>query len=185
MHLPSSVLDLGGSKKILNSVDKGEIIWYGSNQVPSGLYMIFSVEREPSIPAALFEIWRFQGGYDHYFTRFLANDFALNELVDVYTPVVHTGVIESFTSYRPKNQGLTDKEEFHFDMKPKETRQEPDSEFSYPYTAEVKFGEEKREVILTQWTPQQKVPILKLKVGTQIEVWQVDEVFTMMKILKL
>lgn len=179
------LLDFSTQQKLLSMVEAGDIIRYGTNQVPEAIYYVFSKEMDKTIPAALFEVWKFVGGYDHYFTRFLANDFELTKAVEVFPPKKHTVTIEQILAYRPPTEGLTDKEEFHFDVDAKETSPDKTGKFSLPYAATVTIDNEPREIILTQWTPLQKVPIDRIREGSIVEVWEVDGFLTMMKVLRL
>ncbi len=140
---------------------------------------------DTSIPAALFEVWKFRGGYDHYFTRFLANDFELNKRVDYFVPREHVVQIKEITAYRGPTEGLSEKEEFHFDVDAQEIRGHPEGKFRIPYLARVELNGQDEEIILTQWTPLQNVPVERIKAGTIIEVWEVSDDYTMMKVVKL
>ncbi len=179
------LLDFSTQRKLLSMVEAGDIIRYGTNQVPEAIYYVFSKEMDKTIPAALFEVWKFVGGYDHYFTRFLANDFELTKAVEIFSPKKHAVTIDRILAYRPPTEGLTDKEEFHFDVDAKETSPEPLGKFTIPYAATVTLDGEPREIILTQWTPLQQVPITRIREGTTVEVWEVDGFLTMMKVLRL
>ncbi len=179
------ILDFSSNRKLLSMVEKGDLIRYGTNQVPNAIYYVFSKEEDRSIPAALFEVWKFVGGYDHYFTRFLANDFDMNKSVEIFIPKRHRVRIEEILLYRPPTEGLTEKEEFHFDVDAKETSPERKGKFTIPYLAEIVIEDERHELILTQWSPLQNIPIDRIRKGSVVEVWEVDGYLTMMKVVSL
>lgn len=178
-------LNLDKSKKLLMKLENLDVIRYSSDRVPDGKYVVFNIDKDVTIPAILCEIWAFEGRFDHAFHRFIENDINVNKVVDFYKPKKHTGIIKKIVNYRDARSDLSDKEIFHFDLEPREILEEPSGECVHPYELTVTIGEKMEQLILPQWTPIQKIPVDKIKPGTTVEIWEVEGVFVIMKVLKL
>ncbi len=178
-------LDLTSSSKLLMKLEKLDVIRYRSDRVPDGIYVVFDIDKDITIPALMCEIWAFEGKFDHAFHRFLENDINVNKAVKVYRPKLHTGVVKKILNYRDARSDLSDKEIFHFDLDPLEIREEPEGECVHPYELLVDIGGEEWKLIIPQWSPLQKLPVDRIKEGTSVEIWEVDGVFTIMKVLRL
>lgn len=178
-------IDIYTSQKLLMHVEKHDIIRYSAERIPDAIYVVFDVDKNPSLPALMCEIWAFEGGYDHAFHRFLEGDINVNKAVPAYEHQEWMGEILAITEYRAPREDLTDKEEFHFDPVPHEVSTEPSANVSIPYKVLLKKDMEELELIIPQWTPLQQIPLDKIREGTVVQGWLVEGVHTIMKVLRL
>lgn len=184
IHMSIDFIDLTEKSKFLAKVSQYEVIRFENDRIEDDYYVVFKNEQHPTEPFIVVELWQFEGGYDHRFHRFLEQDAGLNVTVDVYTPKVYHVPVQEIISYRTES-GLTDKEEFFFNITADSTQAQPDTKYRYPYELKVAINGNEEHIIATQWTPLQKIPVEKMQVGSVIEVWEIDEIYTMMKILQV
>jgi hypothetical protein len=184
--MSSDLIDLGSNTKILSQLEKQDIIYFGSRQIPENYYFVFDIDKELSIPALVVEIWGFDGGYDHEFHRFLENDMNVNKSVPYFKPVEREAEVIKIVNYRsdPPDH-LSEKEIFHFNMVPDQLSVDKTNDFNYPYELIIDTEGTKIQVVLPQWTPLQNIPTDRVKVGTRLLVWTVKDITTVMKVLKL
>ena len=81
---------------------------------------------------------------------------------------------------------LCKKEEMFFDLWPEKTSDVKDEIFQIPYEIIIRFeNDEIKKYILPVWTPIQRLPIDKVKVGSVLEVWQANGIENIMRVLQV
>lgn len=166
------------------NLKKLDIIIYDSINNAQDHYLVYNVDKDSKIPAILLQLWKFRGGYDHSVVNIIESDFGVNKQVSIYKPKIHSEKIIQFSSYRPKNSGLSNKEEFFFDISPKS--ESKNSMKSHPIPFKVVVSNFiNTEIIIPSWTPVQMIPLDRIKEGSTVEVWEVGEIINIMKVLKL
>ncbi|MHA2097519.1 MAG: hypothetical protein ACW99A_02425 [Candidatus Kariarchaeaceae archaeon] len=169
----------------LVQLKKYDIIEYGNENVSTSTFVVFDKSMDEEIPALLLQLWKFDGGYDHSFVNAMELDFGLNKRVKHYIPKIHKIKIDKIISYRSDQSSLSEKEQFFFDLWASETSEVLSNEFPIPYKINSIIQNEVKEIIIPSWTPLQKIPIYRVKEGSMIEVWSINNTFTVMKVLKL
>ena len=73
-----------------------------------------------------------------------------------------------------------------FDLWPEKTSDVKDEIFEIPYEIIIRFeNDEIKKYILPVWTPIQRLPIDKVKVGSVLEVWQANGIENIMRVLQV
>lgn len=170
---------------LLSKVQKFEVIKIGTNQIHFANYVVIDKDIDESIPAVLLQLWRFDGGYDHAVVNLLESDLGVNSMVKSQSPSKFQTKIEEILSYRSNQSALTEKEEYFYDVYPETTSSSISNEFTIPYQCKVKVNNDIKTVILPSWTPLQNLPLDRLKSDSVLEIWAVEDIFTVMKVLKL
>ncbi|MHA2169743.1 MAG: hypothetical protein ACXAB7_07615 [Candidatus Kariarchaeaceae archaeon] len=169
----------------VNSLEKFDIIKYASEQVKNNYYMVFATEKDETVSSLFLQLWRFDGGYDHAFINILESDFGLNKQVPVFIPDITQARIKAIHSYRPEKSTYTDKEEFFFDAWPESENKEKDEIHTLPFRCRAQLGGSEVDLIIPSWTPLQKIPVDRITEGSQVELWKVEEITNLMKVVKL
>ena len=185
MLFSMNIINLDVNSKLLTNINRLDIIQYKSDRIPDGIYIIFSIEKDMTLPVIICEVWAFTGGYDHRFHRFLENGLGINKSITTHPYTKFHAKILTIKKYRALRHDLTEREEFHFDVPPHKTSSIRDIECNLPYIVIIGDDENTHELILPKWTPLQKLPIERVQIGTLVEVWQVNTAKTVMKIVKL
>ena len=179
------ILDKISKNRSISNLQKYDIIKLSTNDNQIDCYMVYEIEKDMNIPAVLLQLWKFEGGYDHMFINTLENDLNINTHVPVMIPLKIYGKIKKITSYRPEKSGLTEKEEFFFDVWPKSESPKIDNVHTLPYKCKITYQDQIKELILPSWTPLQKLPLDKIKIGSVLEIWETDNISTIVKVQKL
>lgn len=170
---------------LLSKVQNLEVIKLGTNQIQFANYVVIDKDIDESIPAVLLQLWRFDGGYDHAVINLLESDLGVNSMVKSVSPQKFQAKVEEILSYRSNQRKLTEKEEYFYDVHPDVTSNTISGEFTIPYQCKVKLNDENKIVNLPSWTPLQNLPLERLKSGSILEIWSIDNVLTVMKVIKL
>ena len=169
----------------LGHVEKFDVIEYGNESLEESIFVVFNINKDESIPAVLLGLWKFKGGFDHAFSNVMEVDFNVNKRVKYLVPKINVVEILKITSYRTINTNLTDKEMFFFDVMPDETSKTKSNEFSIPFQCSILIDDREHEVLLPSWTPIQKLPLEKIELRSKIEIWNVENELTVMRVIKL
>lgn len=178
-------LDIGQTRG-LGNLAPNDIIEFESDFVDLDIFMVQSIEKDDDIPALLLQLWQFEGGYNHAFKNVMENDFGINTQVPYFSPTQQAAVIEEFISYRPKESGYSKKEELFFDVWAEDTSNEQNDQYPLPYEVKIRFENgTTATLILPTWTPLQRLPLDRVKTGTEVEVWTVKDITNIMKVNQL
>lgn len=170
----------------LGDLQKNDIIDFESQFINKDTFMVLSVEKDEEIPVILLQLWQFRGGYNHAVKNVMENDLGVNTPVPYYEPIKSIGVVEEIVNHRPKESGFSKKEEMFFDLWPEQTSDVKDEIFEIPYEIILRFeNDEIKKYILPVWTPIQRLPIDKVKVGSVLEVWQANGIENIMRVLQV
>ena len=170
----------------LGDLQKNDIIDFESQFINKDTFMVLSVEKDEEIPVILLQLWQFKGGYNHAVKNVMENDLGVNTPVPCYEPIKSIGVVEEIVNHRPKESGFSKKEEMFFDLWPEKTSDVKDEIFEIPYEIILRFeNDEIKKYILPVWTPIQRLPIDKVKVGSVLEVWQANGIENIMRVLQV
>ncbi len=172
------------SVKLVSNLQKYDAIEYSSEQINLDKFIVYSIEKDLSIPALLLQIWKFNGGYDHAVYNVVENGFTVNKPVKILSPKKLIAKIEKIINFR-KEEYVPERQKFLTDIYPDILSPEKTEEFNIPYTCIVSIGSTELTLNIPEWTPFQKLPVTKLKIGSIVEVWDLDNNFGIMKALKL
>lgn len=178
-------LDITENTRSLSNLELLDIIDYEGEYIELDRFIVLSIDRDDTIPAMLIQLWKFRGGYNHAISNVMQNDLGMNKQVPFYEPMKSQAKITKIIQYRPKESGLSKKEEFFFDLKPKSVSPHPNTTHPLPFKVEVQIGEELQELIIPEWTPVQKLPLDRVKEGTIVELWTVENETNIMRVLKI
>ena len=178
-------LDNLTSSRPLSTLQRGDTIEYMSDYIPKDIFVIYDIDMDNSIPALLVQMWKFQGGFDHGVYNIVVNDLEVNKMVSILNPTTHQAKIGSIINFRTENDNLTDKERFIMNVKPDKTQEINDEIFTLPYECNVIINGEQIRLNIPSWTPLQKLPVDRMKVGSLVEIWEINSKLTIMKTLKL
>lgn len=173
------------SSRLISNVIQYDIVEFESSHITKDIYMIVELEKDDSIPAVLLRLWRFEGGYNHAFRNVMENDLGMNRQMPFFEPRVETGVITDFTEYRREKSEMSPREELFFDVWASKIGHEKTEEFNTPYKAIVEVNNEKNEYLIPAWTPLQRLPLDRIKIGSTVEIWHVNHISNIMKVIKL
>lgn len=168
----------------LSGVEKFDVIEYNNENLQTSKFIVFDSSIDEKIPALLLQLWKFEGGYDHAFANVMEIDFGINKRVKHYIPKKQNVTVENIISYRPIEKELSEKEQFFFDLWPKSTSQSKTEVHVIPFEIKVD-GNIEGNLIIPVWTPLQQIPAQKIKIGSIIEIWNVENVTTIMKVIQL
>jgi hypothetical protein len=169
---------------LIRGVEKNDIIEYQNDNVQSSIFVVFDTSVDNEIPALLLQLWKFEGGYDHAFVNVMEVDFGLNKRVKHFIPMKKNYTVDNILSYRGVDTDLSEKEQFFFDLWPKSTSEVKTEEYHFPFKISVKENDNKT-LILPTWTPLQRIPLDKVKSGTVLETWSVNNITTVMRVLNV
>lgn len=179
------ILDDITSIKPLSSVQRPDVIEYQTEYIPNDIFVVYDIDNAIDITAVLVQLWKFEGGYDHGIYSIVENDLQINKSVKILIPIKHKIVIEKIISYRLELSDLSEKEIFIMDLKPKSLRSEIIDEYYIPYECMVIINGTEKILNLPSWTPIQKLPFEQIKKGSILEIWEVKNKFSIMKVLKI
>ena len=179
------LLDNITNNRPLSTLQKADIIEYQSEYIPKDIFVIYDTDIDNSIPALLLQMWKFKGGYDHGVYNIVINDLDINRAVPILDAIIHHVQIEKIINFREENSNLTDKEKFIMNVKPIKVQGYQDKSYYLPYECEVTIDGETILVNIPDWTPLQKLPVTRIKVGSLVEIWEINSNFSIMKTLKL
>ncbi len=179
------LLDNITSKRPLSSLQRPDVIEYQSDYIPKDIFIVYGSEKDDTIPALLVQLWKFEGGYNHGIYNIVVNDLGVNTSVSIFEPKKIVGQIIKILNYRSNIQTLTDKEVFVMNMKPSELLSEKNDEFCLPYECVIITEQGEMVLNIPDWTPEQRLPVDRIKIGTFIEIWEIQDKLGIMKVLKL
>lgn len=169
----------------INNVIQHDIVMFESPHITKDIYMIVEIEKDTAIPAVLLRIWKFEGGYNHAFRNVMENDIGMNRQLPFFEPRIETGVIVSIIEFRSDKSGMSPKEELFFDVWASRTGSEKTEELNTPYKAIIKIEELEMEYLIPAWTPLQKLPLNRIKIGSTVEIWHVNQISNIMKVIQI
>lgn len=178
-------LDKFENRKLIKQLVKYDVIRYNNEYVDDAYYIVFDTQTDTVSNTILLSLWRFDGGYDHAFINIIETDFSLNNQVEILTPKKLIVEIKSIQNYRKKDSGMSDKEEFFYNVEPFKVSKKLTSSFETPHLATIDVEGSLSNLILTAWTPLQQIPVERIRIGSKVEIWQINEILTLMKVIKL
>lgn len=178
-------LDITENTRSLSNLELLDVIDYEGEYIELDRFVVLSIDRDDSIPAMLVQLWKFRGGYNHAISNVMQNDLGMNKQVPFYEPQKSQAKITKITEYRPKESGLSKKEEYFFDLMPESVSSDPSPSYPIPFKVEVQMANNLQEFIIPEWTPVQRLPLDRIKIGTIIELWTVDDDTNIMRVLKI
>lgn len=182
MSLP---LNLDTNKRPLSTLKKHDLIFFNTDVIQLDYFMVYDIDRDDDIPALLIQLWKFRGGYDHAMYNIVENDFGLNKQVEIHLAKIFNAKISRILTFRSQDEKLSEKEKFIFDVYAEEKSEYKTDLFNLPYEVEVESENRTLSLIIPDWTPLQKLPVNRIKVDTLIEIWNINDIYTVMKVLKL
>lgn len=171
--------------KIITTLEKNDVIQFESENIPLDYFIVYSIDKDHTIPAVLLQLWRFNGGFNHAVLNIVHNGLDVNLTTKLIEPIILTGRISKITGYRSITTKYNKKEQFLLNLEPESLTEVMDEEHQIPYSCTIETKEGSFELNLPEWTPLQMLPLDRVTVGSYVQIWEVEGNYGLIKVLKL
>ncbi len=171
--------------KIITTLEKNDVIQFESENIPLDYFIVYSIDKDHTIPAVLLQLWRFNGGYNHAVLNIVHNGLDVNLTTKLIEPNILTGRISKITSYRSSTTTYNKKEQFLLNLDPENLTDMKDKIHQIPYSCTVETNKGSLDLHLPEWTPLQMLPLDRVKVGSYVQIWDIEGNIGLIKVLKL
>ena len=171
--------------KIITTLEKNDVIQYESENIPLDYFIVYSIDKDHTIPAVLLQLWRFKGGYNHAVINIVHNGLDVNLTTKLIEPNILTGRISKITGYRSNTTEYDKKEQFILNMDPENITEIANEEHQIPYSCTIETKGGSFDLNLPEWTPLQMIPLDRIKEGSYVQIWEVEGNYSIIKVLKL